>query len=295
MRLIDSHAHLYPPEVNGDPAGWAAANREPRWAALCTRRRRDGRPVQAFPGPDGALAAMDEAGVDRAILLGWYWENPGSCAGQNRFLAECVRRHPDRFSAFAAVHPGAGAEAMLAEIRRAREEGFLGLGELSPHAQGFSPDSPVWGEALALAGELGLPVNLHVSDPDGRPYPGRVETPAEDFLRLARRFPRTAFILAHWGGLLPLRQPEAAALPNLHYDTAASPLSYGPQIWARFVGSVGHERVLFGSDFPLNLYPKLDPEPRMDRFVAEARAAFLSSEALAAVLAGNSARLMNFR
>jgi len=24
-RVIDSHVHLYPPELNRDPAGWAAA------------------------------------------------------------------------------------------------------------------------------------------------------------------------------------------------------------------------------------------------------------------------------
>ena len=49
--------------------------------------------------------------------------------------------------------------------------------------------------------------------PTGRPYPGRVATPLEDFLGLAGRFPRVRFILAHWGGQLPLRLP-GAALPS---------------------------------------------------------------------------------
>ena len=31
-------------------------------------------------------------------------------------------------------------------------------------------------------------------------------------------------------------------------------------------------RVMFGSDFPLNLYPKLDETPGLIRFVAEANA-----------------------
>ena len=33
------------------------------------------------------------------------------------------------------------------------------------------------------------------------------------------------------------------------------------------------ERVMFGSDFPLNLYPKLDETPGLIRFVQEAKAA----------------------
>jgi predicted TIM-barrel fold metal-dependent hydrolase len=33
------------------------------------------------------------------------------------------------------------------------------------------------------------------------------------------------------------------------------------------------ERMIFGSDFPLNVYPKLGAEPEMSRMIAEARAA----------------------
>src|ERR1019366_4780343 len=111
--IIDGHVHLYPPEINRDPAGWAAAHDEPHWAVQCTRRRKDGSPVQGFPSLDDLLRAMDAAGGGRAVLLGWYWQTPAACARHNRFYAECLRRHPDRLSAFAALHPGAGCEATL--------------------------------------------------------------------------------------------------------------------------------------------------------------------------------------
>ena len=181
MRLIDAHVHLYPPDVNHDPAGWAAAQGEPHWAVLGTRRRRNGRPVQGFPGVDGLLRAMDAAGVAQAVLLGWYWERAENCAIQNRFYAACVRAHPDRLAAFATVQPRAGEAAVRAEILRAHAEGLIGLGELSPHAQGHAVDDSAFAAVLALAAELKLPVNLHVTDPAGRRYPGRVETPLEDF------------------------------------------------------------------------------------------------------------------
>lgn len=235
---------------------------------------------------------MDAADVERAVLLGWYWEMPDTCVWQNRFYASCIRAFPDRLSAFATVHPAAGRDATLAEVRRAREDGLIGLGELSPHSQGFRVDDAVFEALLDLAAELHLPVNLHVTDPASRPFAGRVETPLDDFGRLARSFPRTTFILAHWGGLLPLVDPtvSATALPNVYYDTAASPLLYDADVWSRVLPAVGVDRVLFGSDFPLNLYPRLDQQPSLARFVAEAR----TGGAGPAVLSGNARRVFGW-
>ncbi|NBW88130.1 MAG: hypothetical protein EBR23_15200 [Planctomycetia bacterium] len=143
---------------------------------------------------------------------------------------------------------------------------------------------------LTLAGDWKMPVNLHVSDPAGRSYPGRVETPLQDFSRLAGQFPRTTLILAHWGGLLPVRDPGVRGLRNLYYDTAASPLLYDATIWQRFSEAVAADQVLFGSDFPLNLFPRLQPEPDMARLLAEARQAGATD----GVLGGNAARLLRF-
>jgi len=288
--IIDAHVHLYPAGTDLDPSGWAAQAGEHHWAILCTRRRRDGRPVQTLPTVDELLVAMDEAGVERAILLGWYWEKPATCAWQNRFYAACVRAYPDRLSAFATVHPGAGMEPALAELQRAYEEGLIGLGELSPHSQGYAVDNPVFTAVLARAGELGWPVNLHVTDPAGAMYRGRIETPLADFAAVARAFPATTFVLAHWGGLLPLASGLAGAgdLANVYYDTAASPLLYDADIWTRVLPAVGSDRVLFGSDFPLNLYPRLDQAPSLVRLVAEAR----QGGAGPAVLWANARRLL---
>ena len=288
MRIIDAHVHLYPPEVAAHPAAWAAACGEAHWATLCTRRRADGRAVQGFPSVDELLREMDRADVERAVLLGWYWERPETCLWQNRFYADCVHAHPDRLGAFATLHPRAGHSATLGEINFAGDTGLIGLGELSPHSQGYGIDDPVFRAALTLAGERKLPVNLHVTDPDGRKYPGRVETPLADFTRLAREFPTVTFILAHWGGLLPLRDTGALGLTNVFYDTAASPLLYDAGVWRRFIEAVGAERVLFGSDYPLNLYPKLVAGPEMELLVAEAEAGGAGE----AVLRGNATQLL---
>ena len=110
----------------------------------------------------------------------------------------------------------------------------------------------------------------------------------EDFAKLARDFPRTTFIFAHWGGLLPLRDATIREQKNIFYDTAASPLLYDAGIWGRFAGAVGAGQVLFGSDFPLNLYPQLEANAEMTRLLAEAKNAGASSD----VLGLNAARLL---
>jgi predicted TIM-barrel fold metal-dependent hydrolase len=296
MPIIDAHVHLYPDELNRSPGAWAEAAVEKHWAALCTRVRKSGRAVQGFPSVDELLRAMDEAGVERAVLQGWYWENHATCVWQNRFYAACVKAHPDRLSAFATLHVGAGREAVLGEVRRAADDGLCGLGELSPHSQGFSVEDETWQAVLALAGELKLPVNLHVTEPEGKSYPGKIETPPGDFVRMAKAHPRTIFILAHWGARLPLDGEwgvEAAALGNLYYDTAASPLIYPASTLGELVAACGPGRVLFGSDYPLELYPNAAAQgTSMRAFLEEFRAVGLSSDERAAVLGGNAARVV---
>jgi len=291
MPIIDAHIHLYPDEVNRDPAGWASSLGEDHWATLCTRKRKGGQAVQGFPNVDELLRAMDAAGVARGVLLGWYWEKPETCTLQNQFYAECVKAHPDRLSAFATMHPSAGMALTMDELTRAHESGLIGLGELSPHSQGVAMDDPVFAMAMDLAGKLKMPVNLHVTEPESRNYPGKVTTPLNDFVALAKSHPETTFILAHWGARLPLVSPEPMP-ENIYYDTAASPLLYPESFWREFFAKVPAERVLFGSDYPLNVYPTIDAEPHMERLIAEVHRSELSAYQLKALNYQNAKRLL---
>jgi predicted TIM-barrel fold metal-dependent hydrolase len=298
MGIIDTHVHLYPPEANAAPAGWAEAHGESLWAVLCLRRRKDGRAVQGFPSTAELLRAMDRAEVEQAVLQGWYWENHDTGRKQNRFYERCLREHPDRLQAFATVNPRAGRAAVAEELRWAAEAGFRGLGELSPHSQGILPDDPVLSDVFSLAAELRLPVNLHVTEPAGKAYPGRVATPLDDFVRWARGHPATTFILAHWGARLPLDPAlgaDARALPNILFDSAASPLLYPAAVWRDMVGAIGADRILFGTDFPLVLYPGREAEPSMASLADEARSSGLDATAWSAISEGNARRLLGIK
>ena len=265
MGLIDHHVHLYPTELNRDPAGWAAAKGETKWAEMCVRKRRDGSPVQEFPDVDELLRAMDAAGVARAVLLGWYWEKAETCEWHNRAMGVWVSAHPDRLAAYATIHPGATATEVRAELRRARDEGLSGLGELSPHSVGVSIESEGMRAALELALEWRWRVNLHVTEPRAKPYPGMVLTPESDFRALAMDWPRVEFVLAHWAGGFDVRDLE-----NVRVDTAAAPLIYGEKAWAMRGVSVRTEQVLFGSDYPLRLRAGQPAAQGWAEFAAEA-------------------------
>lgn len=292
--IVDAHVHLYPGEASADPAAWARHRGEPLWGALVTPQ--PGRRVQqGWADVDRLLRDMDAAGVERAVLLGWYWQRHDTCVWHNRYYASCVRAHPDRITAFATVQADAGADAAIAEMNRARDDGLRGLGELCPWSGGGSPLDDAWQAVLAHAVTLGWPVNLHVTDPASRLFPGRVVTPLEDVVAVARQQPGLRLILAHWGGGLVFHELNAharQALQNCLYDTAATPLLYDPAIYRAAVQAVGAERVLLGSDYPLLVFPKDQREPDLTRMVAQVRGAGLDDAALAAVLGGNARRLL---
>jgi uncharacterized protein len=110
-------------------------------------------------------------------------------------------------------------------------------------------------------------VNLHVTEPRAKPYPGMVLTPESDFRALAARWPRVGFTLAHWAGGFDVRD-----LGNVRVDTAAAALIYGEKAWAMRGVSVRAEQVLFGSDFPLRLRAGRTAAEGWAEFAAEARA-----------------------
>lgn len=295
--VIDAHTHRYPPEVFADPAEWARARGENHWAVLVGPRA-DGRPsLQGWAGRDQMLRAMDAAGVARCILLGWYWEKHETCAWHNRWMARWVREDPDRFSAFASVQPRAAKKA-LDDLRRARDEGLCGIGEVFPAAQGFAMKHPGWERALAWAADEKLPVNLHVPEPAGRDYPGYVAAPLGDYQRLARTHPAVTFIFAHWGGLLPMYMLNAEVrrdLRNVYFDTSASPLMYDVRVYRLMTNLAGADRILFGTDYPLRVFPREQREPDFVRPLAEIRQSGLTKSELKQVLGGNSRRLLGLK
>jgi predicted TIM-barrel fold metal-dependent hydrolase len=248
---------------------------------------------------------MDRSGVDHAVLQGWYWEHQETCDWQNLYYASCLRSHPDRISAFATINPSAG-ETALDGIRRARDEGFSGLGELCPPVQGGALRDPMWVEAMTLAAESELVVLFHVDEQVGRGHPGRVQTPLEDFQWIAEACSDLRIILAHFGGGLVfhrLNRGVRKIFDRIWFDTAASPLLYDSKVYGAAIDCGAGDRLLFGSDFPLITFPRKSRSlseaegggggrPDLLAHLDQIRGAGLSLSDLNRILARNAADLL---
>jgi hypothetical protein len=112
---------------------------------------------------------------------------------------------------------------------------------------------------------------------------------------LAKDFPNVKLILAHWGGGLPfyeLNPRLREILRNVSYDCAASSLLYDKRVFRQVIDLVGVDRVLYGSDYPLLLYPRERRVPEFKRFLNDLVTAGLTIEEQEKVLWRNFLRLV---
>src|SRR5690606_15265555 len=112
---------------------------------------------------DDLLAQMDTNGIDRAVICGSGRHIVVENEEGNRYIAEAVRKYPDRFYGFASVNPWYGDKA-VAELRRAVEDGLVGL-KLHPSMQGYPAHDPIIEPVVAAAIELDLPIYIHSGTP----------------------------------------------------------------------------------------------------------------------------------
>lgn len=240
------------------------------------------------------LAEMDTNGVEKSVLLGWYWENESTCRWHNQVIADWVEHTPERFIGFASIYPN---ENVVDQLEAAKTLGLSGVGELHNGAQKFASHSPAWITLAEWCIANNWPVNLHATEAAGHDHPGSIETPLKDFIRKAEAHPDLKIILAHWGGGLAFfeKNPRLRkTLKNVYYDTAASPLLYDISIFRTVIDIVGVEKVLYGSDFPLRVYPRKQKHAQMQHFLAAIRdEAGLNEAELEAVFSKNFQRLLD--
>ena len=258
--IVDAHTHYFPPNVARDTKAFAQEYNEDHWLALVLPNGKPG--IQSWATKEGMLEEMDKASVDQVVVLGWYWENPVTCRLQNDWSKQLIEEYPDRFIAFASLHPG--SKSPTDDLKRCQEQGFRGIGECHPGVQGTDLKSPEWQACLSFASENGWPVNFHVTEQVGHDYPGRVPTPYNEFHWLAQEFPELKIILSHAGGLFPffeLNPKVRREVTNIYYDLSACPLLYEPTLYQKLIDVVGCEKILWGTDFPLRIYPAKQSHP----------------------------------
>jgi hypothetical protein len=257
------------------------------------------RPIEQM---DAWLETMDTVGVEKTVVF-------TGASTRDRF-AEVIKpytKYPGRFDFwcgfdFRAVNePGFGAGALRA-LEECHRLGATGVGEISDKGRGSRGRGGVRGGTPNLAAEaaavpngphaddprmdplwdkcaqLGMPINIHVSDPiwsyqpmnntnDGlmngytwtiRPAPGLLlhDGLIESLERAVKKHPKTIFIACHLANLdydLTRLGQMFDRNPNLYVDISArfaetAPI---PRFVAAFFGKYP-ERVLYGTDMPYN-------------------------------------------
>jgi uncharacterized protein len=278
--ILDGHTHVFPEEV--------CRHREDYFSDEPAFRLLYDSPKSRLVGPEEMVAAMDEAGVEAAVVMGFPWRREALWRRQHEVILEAMRRYPRRLIGFCAVHvlaPGARREA-----ERCLAAGFRGLGELAWYEEDLGDELPsVLAPFAELCGHHRVPLLLHTNDPVGAAYPGKAALSLPALYTAIKNFPEVDWILAHWGGGLPfyglMKKDGPEVLRRVYFDTAASPYLYRPEIYRLAGEMVGPEKIIFGSDYPL--LP-------VSRYIKEMEAADLPADWRAMMLGGNLARLLGW-
>lgn len=208
------------------------------------------------PDGDKLVAKMDEAGIDKAILLPLdFWLGCPKSEGisieeKNALYARAVYRHRGRLLTHVGVDPRR-ANALEIMQRGVEEQGAVGL-KLHP-TTGFYPDDPVCTPLYRKALEYGIPVLIH-SGNEPAPLKPRFSQP-KYIDAVAAEFPELKIIIAHAGhGWWQEAIDLASVKPNLYVDFSGWQMEYasGPDYFYRplraAIDALGPWRVLFGTD-----------------------------------------------
>ena len=248
-RATDVHCHLLPPEFRQPPsASW-----QDPWFAACHADAKD------FASGPEVVRALDGAGLERGVVFGWPFADPGLLSEVNDYVADQSAASEGRLLGLALINPG--RPGWEAELSRCQGLGLLGVGELNADAQGFELlfQGGV-AQALRTLVEMDWPVMLHASEPVGHDYPGKGNAGPRQLWQLLTpaldSCPELRVCLAHLGGGLPFyaHMPEVLELcRQLWFDTAALPYLYLTSALPAVDQLLGLGRTCFGSDFPLLL------------------------------------------
>jgi predicted TIM-barrel fold metal-dependent hydrolase len=232
---------------------------------------------------DEMVKLMDEAGVEKSVTF----VRTGS---PEKFSAtsQLFSKYPDRFDLWCGFdlsgcdQPGFGPNAVKA-LEECHRRGALGVGEIgdkgtgiwsAPKGSGLHLDDPRLDPLFDKCARLGMPINIHVSDPiwayepmdntnDGlmNCYTWRITTGPgvlghdeliEGLERAVKKHPRTTFIACHIANLeydLTRLGQMLDRNPNLYVDLGARFAEMSPiaRFAAQFIQRYS-DRVLYGTD-----------------------------------------------
>jgi uncharacterized protein len=244
---------------------------------------------------DARIAEMDAAGIDMQIVS---LTSPGLeqletadamalATDTNDFLADAIKKHPQRIGGFAALPIGAPEKAARELDRRVRGQKFAGA-VINGHHRGRYLDDKFFWPILESVETLGVPIYLHPTRPPkpvaeasfggfsplvsamfaGPGWGWHIET-AVHILRIILggafdRFPKLQFVVGHLGeglaamfqrvdvmapAVTKLQRPISAYLrENVHYTISG--FNYPATFLSLLLELGGVDRIMFSADHP---------------------------------------------
>ena len=239
MIITDSHVHIFPESI-------AHA------AVLATGRFYEGArvgnpiPLERMSGRSGTVDELlrlgKEAGIGRFMVFSTA-TNPHQVEHVNDFIAAQCAAHPE-FVGLGTMH--IEYPDMEKELDRIKALGLRGI-KLHPDIQRFALDDERFFPLYEMLGEKNMLLIAHTGD-----YRFSFSGP-ERMERVAKQFPKTRFIGAHFGGwsewdtALRLLPP----LENVWVDTSSTFGFVGPEMMKRAISAFDRSRILFGTDYPI--------------------------------------------
>lgn len=223
--------------------------------------------------PETILRLMDEAGIERAVIMTYRDAPQPAGADPLAYIAAACERYP-RLIGYARMSPRHGELAARELERGFRDLGMKGL-KLHPVSYVMHPTSPATLALLRIAAEWHAPTLFHCGDEEfSLPH---------QIAQAAALVPEAQIILGHMGGYFHVEDAIQAAkqYPNIILETSAMPY---PSMIARAVREIGAERVLFASDGP-------GCDPSIE--VAKVRAAGLTADEEQLLFADNIQRILD--
>ena len=228
---------------------------------------------------DALLRRMDRLVIRAAVVLSLRAVFSDAIEG-NKELAGLVTRHPHRFAGIATFDPRR-SQSPRDVLQKARDDGLKGLALFPAHHSYTLGKEPLVEEALKLADDFGWPVVI--------PYRLIMcwwlpETPMEDILQAAERYPSVNILVASANyGELAAVEYALAGLKNLYVEiSGAQSLDAVPELVARG----DSQRLLFGTGQPLQM-----PECNLIKLANDR----LEQHVKDSILRTNAERLFNLR
>jgi predicted TIM-barrel fold metal-dependent hydrolase len=232
--------------------------------------------MPAFSSIEDYMGAMETLGVEKLVIhsVGYY---PETCIVLNDLTRSLCDEHPEKLVGLATT-PISYPEDAVNELERAiRDLGLKGL-KIYPKYQGTTLDDEKMRPVYEKAEELEVPVLTH-SDSYTTSYTGSVLSEIDNTAcntarlfrsNILRNLPKLKMILAHIGGGIVFYRDHLKAMarflrktededPGRYFDQIFSQLYYdiSPANWysentiRTAISSVGEDRLLFGTDFPV--------------------------------------------